>query len=93
MALFAAAPAVSTRAMLDKTMSRVSKVAFINSFNNAVFVRREAVAATETETGEAYFFRATDFAAEGVATGGFNVYHIHANLFVARRSKTTQFTG
>ncbi len=84
---FAASPAVLDNATFQATMSRVSKVAFINSFNNARFVRREAVPSTETETGEAYYFEATIACAKGVATGGFNVYHVKGDLYVARRSK------
>jgi hypothetical protein len=86
--LLAASPAVLSAETFEKTMSRVGKVDFINSFNNARFVRREAVPATETETGEAYIFRATRFAAEGVAKGGFNVYAAGGDFYIARRAKT-----
>ena len=92
--LFAAAPATATAAVFAQTSTYVARVAFINSFNNAVFVRREPQwPATETESAGAHFFRATAFAARGIAAGGFNVYHVFGDLDAARRSLITLFTA
>lgn len=90
--LFAAAPETVSATVFAATQNHAGKVAFINSFNNAVFVRREGNwPSTETETSGAWFFRATEFAAQGIARGGFNVYHVYGNLYAARRSTVTRF--
>lgn len=62
--MYFASPTEIAPETYEATRTLQGKIAFFNSFNNAIYVGRQ---------GGTYTVRATKFAALGIAKGGFNV--------------------
>lgn len=69
-----------TAAAFEATNTLEKKIAFIRSFNNALYLGRGGDRASLR-------IRATEFAAKGIARGGFNVTRLHGDVFIIERPR------
>jgi hypothetical protein len=92
MTLLVHGPKTAPKKLLEETRTRAGKLAFLGSFNNVCNITYEpGHLPNDTDTAGGFRFTATSFAAFGIADGGFTVYHVAGNTYLARRSKITAF--